>query len=147
MTLGSATGLPWTLMDDRYGRRHLLGMLALGVASVLTGCAPPTTSPTTPTRSAGGGASTSAPSTSMPPIPAPHPGAGHVVFHGPTTDRRIVRGPREDGGAASPSRSTALAVVSRVALSGRAPAGSRDRGKGQASRRAMRGPYAGTPRS
>jgi peptidoglycan/xylan/chitin deacetylase (PgdA/CDA1 family) len=82
-------------MDDRYGRRHLLGMLALGVASVLTGCAPPTTSPTTPTRSAGGGASTSAPSTSapstsMPPIPAPHPGAGHVVFHGPTTDRRIA---------------------------------------------------------
>jgi peptidoglycan-N-acetylglucosamine deacetylase len=80
-------------MDECYRRRHLLGMLALGVASVLAGCAPPTTSSITPTRSAGGGASTSAPPaplTPLPPVPAAHPGVNQVVFHGPTTDRRIA---------------------------------------------------------
>ena len=78
-------------MDDRYGRRHLLGMLALGVASVLAGCS----SPTTRTASSGGGAASgtlnSTPSVSMlPPVPSAHPGASEVVFHGPITDRRIA---------------------------------------------------------
>jgi peptidoglycan-N-acetylglucosamine deacetylase len=71
-------------MDDRHDRRHLLGMLALGVASVLAGCS----SPTTATSGAGGGVATSAPL--LPPIPAARPGASEVVFHGPTTDRRIA---------------------------------------------------------
>jgi len=76
-------------MGDRYSRRHLLGMLALGLGCVLSGCS----SRTTTTGGAGGGVAPPLPPSPpppLPPVPAAHPGAGEVVFHGPTTHRRIA---------------------------------------------------------
>jgi peptidoglycan-N-acetylglucosamine deacetylase len=74
-------------MEDRFGRRELLGMLARWVASVLSACS----SGTTPLSvSAGGGTTLRPPQPVLPPVPAAHPGASEVIFHGPTTDRRIA---------------------------------------------------------
>jgi len=74
-------------MDDRYGRRHLLGMLAVGVASVLAGCS----STSSATGVIGGGlALASPPAPPLPAVPTAHPGASEIIFHGPTTDRRIA---------------------------------------------------------
>ena len=79
------------LMDDRYRRRRLLGMLALGVASVLTGCASAATPTRTPAALTSAPPARSTPLTPpLPPVPEAHPGRNEVVFHGPTTERRIA---------------------------------------------------------
>ncbi len=62
--------LAWSAVDDLYNRRHLLGLLGLGVASVLAGCS----SNTTRTDGVGGGLAaptpTPSPTLTSPPTPA-----------------------------------------------------------------------------
>jgi peptidoglycan/xylan/chitin deacetylase (PgdA/CDA1 family) len=81
-------------MDDRYDRRHLLGMLALGVASALAGCSSTSASTGATDRADSAGRQVATPTPPLapplPPVPAAHPGASDVVFHGSTTDRRIA---------------------------------------------------------
>jgi peptidoglycan/xylan/chitin deacetylase (PgdA/CDA1 family) len=62
-------------------RRKLL--LAIGAAALVAGCADTAASP------AAGTPTTTAPPP-LPPVPGAHPGPAQVVFHGPTTDRRIA---------------------------------------------------------
>src|SRR6476646_7386512 len=77
-------------MDDQYRRRTLLGVLALGVASVLAGCSSQPPSSTGAQGGPSGRALPPGPAPSLPPIPQARPGAGEVVFHGPLTHRRIA---------------------------------------------------------
>src|SRR5689334_11174290 len=75
-------------------RRRLRGLLAMGTASVLAGCASPGR------RRAGTDAETgadvavpstpAAPPPPLPPVPPPHPAPNQVITHGPTTGRRIA---------------------------------------------------------
>lgn len=63
-------------------RRQFLGLLGVGAAAVLTGCAAPaaeTPAPAVPP-----------PPPPLPPVPAAAPGASKVIFSGPTTGGRIV---------------------------------------------------------
>ena len=75
-------------MNEYHSRRHLLGMLALGVASTLAGCSSSTGA--VGDELSGAAAPGTAAVRPLPPVPAAHPGAPEVVFHGPTTDRRIA---------------------------------------------------------
>ena len=81
-------------MSAPLDRRRLLGLLAMGTASVLAGCASPGR------RRAGTDAETgaevpvpstpAAPPPPLPPVPPPHPAPNQVISHGPTTGRRIA---------------------------------------------------------
>ncbi len=62
-------------------RRHVLGLLGLGAAAVLTGCG-------TDTATAPGPTSRAVPP--LPAVPAARPGPSTVVSHGPADGRRIV---------------------------------------------------------
>jgi peptidoglycan-N-acetylglucosamine deacetylase len=73
-------------MEAGLGRRRLLGMLALGAASVLAGCS---ARPTTPGANRTVAAALPSPPP-LPPVPPPHAGASAVVSRGPQTGRRIA---------------------------------------------------------
>jgi peptidoglycan/xylan/chitin deacetylase (PgdA/CDA1 family) len=66
-------------------RRKLL--LAIGAAAVLAGCSDATTAASLV---AGQPSPTPTAPPPLPPVPGPHPGSTQVLFHGPTTDRRIA---------------------------------------------------------
>ncbi|HEY0811975.1 MAG TPA: polysaccharide deacetylase family protein [Pseudonocardia sp.] len=82
-------------MQTQPDRRRLLGMLALGLASLLATydsgrvtTASGTALPPSPTSTAPSSLSPS--STALPPVPPPRPGPSQVLSHGPTTNHRIV---------------------------------------------------------
>lgn len=66
-------------------RRRALGLLALGVAVVVTGCGSSPPIPAGPSA-----APAPAPLPPLPPVPPPHPGTSTVLWKGPTDGRRIA---------------------------------------------------------
>jgi peptidoglycan/xylan/chitin deacetylase (PgdA/CDA1 family) len=78
-------------MQTQPDRRRLLGMLALGMASLMASCystrmtgAPEQAAIPAPP------ASPTPQSPTLPPVPPPHPGPAQILSHGPATARRIV---------------------------------------------------------
>lgn len=71
--------------DEIQSRRRLLGMLVLGAAAVITGCA----SDPAPSPAAGDAARQAAPA-SFPPVPPARPGVSQVVSRGNAAGDRIV---------------------------------------------------------
>jgi peptidoglycan-N-acetylglucosamine deacetylase len=84
-------GASVTCVQPQLERRRLLGMLALGMASVLASCR--AVHVTTPSAAAAlqppPAALAQAPAP-LPPIPRPRPGPSQVLSHGPASGRRIA---------------------------------------------------------